>query len=100
MSQLLLILILVLVVGVFVNKINKVNIFSKVSFPDSFYMDLKFVKIINTKVIAVMKDGTEELLFSGSFSSDANKYLNTFNISYSEWLNKNKVSGESAVKFS
>ena len=67
-----------------------------ITFPDTFYENLKYFKIDNINVFAVMKDNNTETIFTGSTSS-ASKYFSQVQIGFENWLTKNEGYKEDGV---
>jgi len=72
-----------------------------IKFPSVFYKDLMYFKMDKNKVIAIKRELSEEIIYSGSIAS-TEKYFNKVQLGFEEWLKDNDhfSKSESKVKFS
>jgi len=59
-----------------------------ITFPNSFYDDLKYFKHEYNEVTAVKKNDSTEIVFEGTPKS-AEKYFNQVQLGFEKWLNDN-----------
>ena len=74
---------------------------TSITFPNSFYKDLRFFKKEGNSIIAVKKEGENETLFTGS-DSKVLIYFTQVQMGFEEWLKDNDHFSrtDSEVKFS
>lgn len=72
-----------------------------ITFPNSFYKDLKYFKKEGNKVIAVKLEGEDETLFNGD-DAKVSMYFSQVQMGFEEWLKDNDhfSRSDSEVKFS
>ena len=86
-------LMLLLIVMVKVFQIDNGSITRKpVKFSNDFYQNLEYFRFDFTKVIAVKKNQTCEVIYDGT-PSGAKKYFQQVQMGFEEWLKENKMMG-------
>jgi hypothetical protein len=75
-----------------------------INFPNEFYDQLNYFKLDYRNVIAIKKNGKEEIVYEGNSTKATEQYFAQVQLGFENWLDKNKITRDgndsSNVKFS